>query len=75
MRAMGPVNIFNYGRLLYKLLKPHYSYLKHSHQFRLGDSHPVPVTAVHYIDNSISVRVVAAPVRPETERDARRTFG
>jgi len=38
-------------------------YLQHGHQFRLGDAHPVTVTAVHHVDDCVCVGVVTPPIR------------
>lgn len=44
------------------------TYLQHGNKFRLRDAHPVSVTAVHHVDDSICVGVVTTPVWPGRER-------
>lgn len=45
----------------------HMTYLQHGDKLRLRDAHPVSVTAVHHVDDSICVGVITTPVWPGRE--------
>ena len=53
---------------------PPQTHLQHANELLLGDADPVPVHAVHHVDDGVCVRVVAPPVRSGHNREQQRVI-